>query len=104
MNKSAPDAAGSRPMARLTPKVCFLAPLVAHHSTVAELDWVTAQTMERKQKQLEAEDEEYAQRLAKARQREAMIRKAAKARVRKRMVCAVMRSWSEDIRTITSTY
>lgn len=49
-------------------------------------DWVLAQTLERKRRELEAEELEHAERLAKARQREAAMRKAARARVRKRLV------------------
>ena len=49
-------------------------------------DWVVAQTMDRKRRILEAEEAEYVERLIKARQREAAIRRAAKARVRKKMV------------------
>ncbi|GJE94647.1 DNA repair helicase [Phanerochaete sordida] len=49
------------------------------------MDWVLAQTLERKRRQLEAEEMEYAERLAEARKREAVMRRAAKGRVRKRM-------------------
>lgn len=53
------------------------------------LDWVTQQSIDRKRRELEAEDAEYAERLAKARQREELLRRAARARVRKRMVRAL---------------
>ena len=56
------------------------------NGSVAVMDWVLAQTLERKRRQLEAEEMEYAERLAQARKREAIMRRAAKARVRKRMV------------------
>lgn len=59
------------------------APL-AHHSIV--MDWVLAQTIDRKKRQLEAEEMEYAEILARARKREEIMRRAAKGRVRKRMV------------------
>lgn len=49
-------------------------------------DWVLAQTLDRKRRELEAEEIEYSERLAKARQREAVMRKAARGRVRKKMV------------------
>ncbi|PCH35736.1 DNA repair helicase [Wolfiporia cocos MD-104 SS10] len=47
-------------------------------------DWVLAQTVERRRRELEVEEREYAERLAKARKKEAEIRKLAKARVRKK--------------------
>ena len=53
---------------------------------VAGPDWVLAQTVERRRRELEAEEREYIERLAKARKKEAEIRKLAKARVRKKQV------------------
>ncbi|TBU40126.1 DNA repair helicase [Dichomitus squalens] len=47
-------------------------------------DWVLAQTIERRRRQLEAEDLEYAERLAAARKREAQLRKLAHGHVRKK--------------------
>ncbi|KAI1785288.1 DNA repair helicase [Ganoderma leucocontextum] len=47
-------------------------------------DWVLAQTIERRRRQLEAEDLEYAERLATARKREAQLRKLSRAHVRKK--------------------
>ncbi|PSR71706.1 hypothetical protein PHLCEN_2v12410 [Hermanssonia centrifuga] len=49
------------------------------------LDWVLAQTLDRKRRQLEADEKEYAERLKKARQREATLRRAANGRVRKKL-------------------
>lgn len=50
------------------------------------MDWVLAQTIDRKRRQLEAEELEYSERLARAKQKESIMRKAAKARVRKKQV------------------
>ncbi|KAJ3553369.1 hypothetical protein NM688_g3650 [Phlebia brevispora] len=50
-----------------------------------EHDWVVAQTIERKRRQLEAEEVAYAERLAQARQKEEIMRRAARARVRKKL-------------------
>ena len=50
------------------------------------MDWVLAQTLDRKRRQLEADEMEYAEKLARARQKELIMRKAAKARVRKKVV------------------
>ncbi|TCD66273.1 hypothetical protein EIP91_001602 [Steccherinum ochraceum] len=47
-------------------------------------DWVVAQTMERKRRELEADDLEYAERLRKAKKKEELLRKAARGRVQKR--------------------
>ncbi|KAI0753454.1 DNA repair helicase [Daedaleopsis nitida] len=47
-------------------------------------DWVAAQTVERRRRQLEADEVEYAERLATARKREAQMRKLARGHVRKR--------------------
>ena len=54
--------------------------------TNVAMDWVLAQTIDRKRRQLEAEEMEYAERFARARQKELIMRKAAKARVRKKLV------------------
>ncbi|KAI0688447.1 DNA repair helicase [Cytidiella melzeri] len=50
-----------------------------------ETDWVLAQTLERKRRELEAEERDYAERLAQARRKEAAIRQAARARIRKKL-------------------
>lgn len=50
------------------------------------MDWVLAQTLDRKRLQLEADEIEYAEKLARARQKEIVMRKAANARVRKKLV------------------
>ncbi|PIL32767.1 hypothetical protein GSI_04884 [Ganoderma sinense ZZ0214-1] len=47
-------------------------------------DWVLAQTIERRRRQLEADDLEYAERLATARKREAQLRKLSRGHVRKK--------------------
>ncbi|KAI0827672.1 DNA repair helicase [Trametes gibbosa] len=47
-------------------------------------DWVTAQTIERRRRELEAEELEYATRLATARKREAQLRRMARGHVRKK--------------------
>ncbi|KAH8103600.1 DNA repair helicase [Cristinia sonorae] len=49
-----------------------------------ELDWVVAQTLDRKRREQEANDLEYVERLKKARKKELLLRKAAKGRVYKR--------------------
>ncbi|KAJ7288552.1 helicase C-terminal domain-containing protein [Mycena rebaudengoi] len=52
--------------------------------TEAGLDWVLAQTRERRAGELEAEEREYEQRLQKARKKEDALRKMARSRVTKR--------------------
>ena len=59
---------------------------VRNFDSVAELDWVLAQTMERKRREMEEIDREYAERLRKAKRKEELLRKAARARVHKRQV------------------
>ncbi|KAI0359225.1 DNA repair helicase [Trametes cingulata] len=49
-------------------------------------DWVVAQTIERRRRELEAEEAEYASRLAAARKREAQLRKLTRGHVRKKPV------------------
>ncbi len=49
-------------------------------------DWVIEQTLARIRRDMEADEQEYEARLAKARKREDMLRRAAKARVVKRQV------------------
>lgn len=51
-----------------------------------EPDWVTSQTMERRQRELEAEELDYEARLNAARKKEAAMRQMAKARVIKKPV------------------
>ncbi|KAI0764365.1 DNA repair helicase [Trametes elegans] len=48
-------------------------------------DWVMAQTIERRRRELEAEDQEYASRLAAARKREAQLRRVTRGHVRKKL-------------------
>ena len=52
----------------------------------SDTDWVLAQTLDRKRRELEAEELEYAERLEKARRKEEALKKAARARVRKKLV------------------
>ena len=52
--------------------------------------WVLEQTLERRRRELEAEDRENAERLAKARKKEAEMRKMARAHVRKKQVCTLI--------------
>ncbi|KAI0783751.1 helicase C-terminal domain-containing protein [Abortiporus biennis] len=49
-----------------------------------EPEWVVAQTLDRKRRELEASDKEYTERLLKAKKKEEALRKAARARARKR--------------------
>lgn len=49
-------------------------------------DWVIEQTLERVRREMEADEREYEERLAKARKREEMMRRAAKGRAVKRQV------------------
>ncbi|KAI0703917.1 DNA repair helicase [Earliella scabrosa] len=60
------------------------------------LDWVLAQTIERKKRELEAEDLEYAERLAAARKREAQLRKLARGHVRKKPVSTFLPEGGDD--------
>ncbi|CDO72617.1 hypothetical protein BN946_scf184985.g36 [Trametes cinnabarina] len=61
-------------------------------------DWVVAQTMERRKRELEAEDLEYAERLAAARKREAQLRRVMRGHVRKRQkVAAEAEGPSQDL-------
>ncbi|KAJ7695957.1 helicase C-terminal domain-containing protein [Mycena rosella] len=52
--------------------------------TAAGMDWVLAQTRERRAREMEAEEREYEQRLAQARKKEEAMRKMARSRVHKR--------------------
>ena len=54
-------------------------------------DWVIEQTLERARRDLEADEREYEERLAQARKREETIRRAAKAKVTKRIVSVLYR-------------
>ncbi|KZT72447.1 DNA repair helicase [Daedalea quercina L-15889] len=58
-------------------------------------DWVLQQTLERRRRELEAEDRDHAERLAKARKKEVEMRKMARAHVRKKQV---------SVRHLTSLY
>ena len=49
-------------------------------------DWVIEQTLQRVRRDLEASEQEYEERLVKARRREEALRRAAKGRVTKRLV------------------
>ena len=49
-------------------------------------DWVVAQAVERRKRELETEDQEYEEKLAKARKTEARLRKLARTRVTKKPV------------------
>jgi chromosome transmission fidelity protein 1 len=49
-------------------------------------DWVIEQTLERVRREMEADEREYEERLAKARKREELMRRAAKGRAVKRQV------------------
>lgn len=53
---------------------------------VSVKDWVIEQTLERARRDLEADEREYEERLVQARKREEAIRRAAKAKVTKRIV------------------
>lgn len=58
---------------------------------VSAKDWVIEQTLERARRDLEADELEYEKRLAQARKREEVIRRAAKAKVTKRIVSVLYR-------------
>lgn len=49
-------------------------------------DWVATQSMERRKRELEADEREYEERLANARKKEQLLKKLAKGRVTKRQV------------------
>jgi chromosome transmission fidelity protein 1 len=53
-------------------------------STHLAKDWVVEQSLERVRRELEADEQEYEERLAQARKREEIMRRAAKGRVVKR--------------------
>ncbi|KZP31421.1 DNA repair helicase [Athelia psychrophila] len=65
-------------------------------SSAGEPDWVTSQTMERRQRELEAEELDYETRLIAARKKEAAMRQMAKARVIKRPRMATTESEEPD--------
>ncbi|KAI8994116.1 DNA repair helicase [Trametes punicea] len=58
--------------------------LILHTDNADAPDWVVAQTIERRRRELEAEEQEYASRLATARKREAQLRRAMRGHVRKK--------------------
>ncbi|THH27828.1 hypothetical protein EUX98_g6366 [Antrodiella citrinella] len=62
----------------------------------SEIDWVTAQTAERKRRELEADELEYVERLDKARRKEELLRKAANGRVNKRQKVSHTSTAPED--------
>lgn len=64
---------------------CFLGNLMTRIYILAK-DWVVEQTLERVRRELEADEQEYETRLAQARKREEIMRRAAKGRVTKRLV------------------
>jgi len=53
----------------------------------AAKDWVTEQTIARIRREMEADEREYEERLAQARKREELMRRASKGRVIKKLVC-----------------
>jgi chromosome transmission fidelity protein 1 len=55
-------------------------------------DWVIEQTLERARRDLEADDLEYEERLAQARKKEEVIRRAAKAKVTKKIVSVLYKA------------
>jgi len=57
---------------------------------VAVKDWVIEQSLERARRDLEADELEYEARLAQARKREEALRRAAKAKVTKRIVSVII--------------
>ena len=59
---------------------------MAYDVLLVDVNWVLEQTLDRKRRQLEGEESEYADRLSRARQKEVIMRKAARARVRKKLV------------------
>lgn len=63
-----------------------LTPLTDASFVVQVKDWVIEQTLERARRDLEADELEYEDRLAQARKREEVIRRAAKAKVTKKIV------------------
>jgi chromosome transmission fidelity protein 1 len=63
-----------------------LSPLIDASFVVQVKDWVIEQTLERARRDLEADELEYEERLAQARKREEAIRRAAKAKVTKKIV------------------
>ena len=56
---------------------------------ISDADWVTAQTRERLGRELDAQEEQYRERLTKARKKEAEMKKRMKARVIKRPVGSI---------------
>ncbi|GBE87470.1 ATP-dependent DNA helicase CHL1 [Sparassis crispa] len=60
-------------------------------------DWVLSQTVERRRRELEADELEYAAALAKARKKEAAMRMLANGRVRKRMKLVATEDTSNDV-------
>jgi chromosome transmission fidelity protein 1 len=63
-----------------------VAPLNDASLVIQVKDWVIEQTLERARRDLEADELEYEERLAQARKREEAIRRAAKAKVTKKIV------------------
>ncbi|KAI0937761.1 hypothetical protein AcW1_003835 [Taiwanofungus camphoratus] len=59
-------------------------------------DWVLAQTLDRRRRELEADEREHSERLAKARKKEAAMRKLANSRVRKRPKVTMRDSQVDD--------
>ena len=71
---------------------CRVQPLLIDASSVVQVkDWVIEQTLERARRDLEADELEYEERLAQARKREEVIRRAAKAKVTKKFVSVLCR-------------
>lgn len=57
-----------------------------HHKATSEPSWVAAQALDIRKRELEAEEQAYEQRLAKARKAEAQFLMLARARVTKKQV------------------
>ena len=68
------------------PHRSVLAPLNDVSLVIQVKDWVIEQTLERARRDLEADELEYEERLAQARKREEALRRAAKAKVTKKIV------------------
>ena len=68
-----------------------LVPLIDASFVIQVKDWVIEQTLERVRRDLEADELEYEERLAQARKREEATRRAAKAKVTKKIVGVLYR-------------
>lgn len=89
--------------------------LIRHVCVCVAKDWVIEQTIDRMRREMEADEQEYEQRLMKARKREEAMRRVARGRVTKRMVmldilcmlfyswCSLRKSVSRQIKKRTTT-